>query len=456
MSTRLLPLLSTAIVVTAITTFAFAAFGIPQARTLALLIGAQMSTIISMGLFSNEVGVFTAPSLALTLAALAVQGLPDRVPQSISMFASLTVGTLSYLLLVRHPRLPLGSIAGRLVVVTGSSAGIGLETARQLLALGATVVFACRTEQRARAAMRVALSGADEIAPGVATADRAIFVPLDLSSCASVVACAARVREIAKELASPGTPGALHALVCNAGAFSSERALTADGFERNFGANFLTHALLIELLLPLLRERAGGDQHHGGEGGGRVVSVSSSMHKTASVAELLADPMSERSYGVFPAYAKSKLAQVVHTTEMQRREDARPAGSATGGSARRTRAATREGGGDARVTFICCHPGNAQTEVTRDFPWIVHKAYLASQPLMRTAQATTMDAASTSVFAVAAAEPALLSGAYLERSTPVPPLAEARDEVAGRELHELTQRLLKPWLGRRERLADRD
>ena len=191
-----LPVLLIAILVAAL----HYALNLSPARGLGLLLLAQMSTILSLGLFSREANIVTSESGMLALASLlCFQVLPDHLPQPISIFCALSVGFLSYYRLVRHPRLPLGSIVGKLVVVTGSSAGIGAETATQLLSLGATVVFACRSEARARAAMRSALaSAAERAAPGVAvTAEAAVFVPLDLSSCASVVACADAVRELA-------------------------------------------------------------------------------------------------------------------------------------------------------------------------------------------------------------------------------------------------------------------
>ena len=115
-------------------------------------------------------------------------------------------------------------LSGQVVVVTGSSAGIGLETATSLLGLGATVVFACRSEERAQAAIRHAVATLDrrrrwrrlvaaasrsvgldylvgEVEPrldgaGVSdAASRAVFVPLDLSDCGSVRRCAAAISD---------------------------------------------------------------------------------------------------------------------------------------------------------------------------------------------------------------------------------------------------------------------
>lgn len=281
---------------------ALLSFVFSPARSLALLVLSQLSTIVSLGLFSREAGSLSPTAIGLALAALVLPVLPDHVSTPVSLAASLTVGVLAFVLLVRHPRQPLGPVAGQLAVVTGCSSGIGLEIATQLLGAGMSVVFACRNEGRASAAMRRALDAA------AAPAERAIFIPLDLSSCASVVACAKRVQTEAARHESrcraAGAPAAraaasstdappLHALVCNAGGFSAAREETLDGFEMNFGANFLAHALLTKLLLPSVHAA-----------GGRIVNVSSSMHKNAPTASLVTDPMSKREYGVFSAYAR--------------------------------------------------------------------------------------------------------------------------------------------------------
>jgi NAD(P)-dependent dehydrogenase (short-subunit alcohol dehydrogenase family) len=197
----------------------------------------------------------------------------------------------------------------------------------------------------------------------------------------------------------------------------------------NMGANFLGHVLLGRLLAPNLRAAAAAGVATGVVGG-RIVHVSSSMHKDASAASLLSDPMCERSYGIFAAYSKSKLAQVLYVREEERRE------------------ARRAHGADADdvLTYVSCHPGNVQTEVSRNFPTLLHQLYVVMQPLLRCAQPGLSDAASTPVYAVAAPERAQLGGLYLERSAPVPANPDAGDEAAARQLYEFCEEQLRPWL----------
>lgn len=143
---------------------------------------------------------------------------------------------------------------GKLVVVTGSNAGVGLETAKAFYEIGATVVMACRSEARANDAAnnirnKAVLTG---------KAGSIVFQPLDLTSLASVESFAAKVNAMSEPM---------HALVCNAGIMAGPFALTPDGFERQFQVNYLSHFYLTMLLLDKLKAAPS-----------RVVSVSSVSH----------------------------------------------------------------------------------------------------------------------------------------------------------------------------------
>ena len=120
-------------------------------RACTLLTFIMVSTIASLQFGSAEACAWTPQSYGHLIAVVLLQLLPGRVPSSIACLASAALCASAYLGLVRIwlPSPPI-RLDGWVVVVTGSSAGIGLETARHLLRLGATVVFACRTEARAR------------------------------------------------------------------------------------------------------------------------------------------------------------------------------------------------------------------------------------------------------------------------------------------------------------------
>ena len=182
-------------------------------------------------------------------------------------------------------------LRGKRILVTGVSAGIGVETARALAARGARVIGAVRDlvkAERATAHMRsdVAASGGSFE-----------LVRLDLASLKSVRACAAA-------LAATGEP--LDLIIANAAVMATPFTLTEDGFETQFGTNHLGHFVLINRLASLIRS------------GGRVVSLSSSGHRIANVD--LADPNFERTpYQPYRAYGRSKTANILFAVGFDRR-----------------------------------------------------------------------------------------------------------------------------------------
>jgi NAD(P)-dependent dehydrogenase (short-subunit alcohol dehydrogenase family) len=190
---------------------------------------------------------------------------------------------------------------GRRFVVTGASAGLGLETARVLADRGARVVLAVRDPRRGRAAAAT-ISGAVEVRR------------LDLADQASV-------REFADGL------GSVDVLVNNAGVLAVPYALTVDGFETHLATNHLGHFALANLLLPQL--------------GDRVVVVTSHTHRAADL-DLDDLGWERRAYRPFAAYADSKLANLLFVAELQRRLTA--------------------AGSTLRVT--AAHPGSTATGIT--------------------------------------------------------------------------------------------
>lgn len=206
--------------------------------------------------------------------------------------------------------------SGRTMIVTGSNTGIGFEIARVLAQRGARVLLACRSKDKAEAAM--ARIGA--VAHG---ADLA-FLPLDQGDLASVRAAA--------ELASK--EARLDALINNAGVMMPPLTRTAQGFEQQFGVNHLGTFALTGLLLPKLAETLES----------RVVITSSIAHKTGRIDFDNLDAAKGYSRGDF--YSQSKLANLLHMTELDRR--LRAAGSP--------------------VAAMACHPGVAASELTRHIP----------------------------------------------------------------------------------------
>lgn len=174
----------------------------------------------------------------------------------------------------------LPSFAGRTVIITGANSGLGEVTARELAGHGANVIMAVRnTAKGERAALKI--SGLVEV--------RALDLQ-DLSS----------VRQFAD-----GVDGA-DILINNAGIMAVPYSLTKDGFESQIGTNHLGHFALTNLLLPKLRDR--------------VVTVSSMAHWPGRI-DLADLNYTTRRYSAFRAYSQSKLANLLFTSELQRRLD---------------------------------------------------------------------------------------------------------------------------------------
>jgi len=175
----------------------------------------------------------------------------------------------------------LPSFAGRTVIITGANSGLGAVTARELARQGATIVMAVRdTRKGEKAALQIA--GQVEVRP------------LDLQDLSSVRRFADGVDKA-------------DVLINNAGIMAAPYSLTADGFESQIGTNHLGHFALTNLLAPKLTDR--------------VVTVSSMAHWPGRI-NLDDLNWKNRRYSPWLAYSQSKLANLLFTSELQRRLDA--------------------------------------------------------------------------------------------------------------------------------------
>jgi NAD(P)-dependent dehydrogenase (short-subunit alcohol dehydrogenase family) len=185
------------------------------------------------------------------------------------------------------------SQVGRTAVVTGATGGLGYEAALALAKAGAEVILTGRDAGKGQAAIEKI--GRDAIGANVS------YEHLDLANLASIAEFADRMH------ARPS----LDLLIGNAGVMAlPRRQTTADGFEMQFGTNYLGHFALTATLLPLLRRTSGP----------RVVHVSSLAHRTASID--FSDLQGARLYAPWKAYGQSKLACLMFALELQRRSDA--------------------------------------------------------------------------------------------------------------------------------------
>jgi len=205
------------------------------------------------------------------------------------------------------------NLKGKRIVVTGVSAGLGVETARSLAANGADVVGAARDLAKAEAATAEVRKAAAE--------NNGSFelIELDLANLASA-------RAAADKLLSDGRK--FDVIIANAGVMATPFGHTADGFETQFGTNHLGHFVFINRIASLLNS------------GGRLINLSSSGHRFSNVN--LDDPNFETTpYDPFVAYGRSKTANILFAVEFDRRHKARG------------------------IRAAAVHPGGIQTELGR-------------------------------------------------------------------------------------------
>ena len=203
-------------------------------------------------------------------------------------------------------------LSGKRALVTGVSAGLGVETARALVAHGAEVVGAARDLGKAERAT-------EGVRAAAANGGALELVDLDLASLASIRRCA-------DQLNAAGQPFDL--VIGNAGVMATPFGHTADGFETQFGTNHLGHFLFVNRIARLIKD------------GGRYVGLSSAGHRFSDVN--LDDPNFERTeYTPFGAYGRSKTANVLFAVEFDRRHKGRG------------------------VRAAAVHPGGIQTELGR-------------------------------------------------------------------------------------------
>jgi NAD(P)-dependent dehydrogenase (short-subunit alcohol dehydrogenase family) len=187
------------------------------------------------------------------------------------------------------------NLRGKRILVTGVSAGLGVETTRSLAGHGARVVGAARDLTKAEAATNLVRKDA------AANGGSFEMVALDLASLRSVRDCADR-------LLAKGEP--FDVIIANAGVMATPFGHTADGFETQFGTNHLGHFVLVNRIAPLIRA------------GGRLINLSSSGHRFSNVD--LEDPNFERTpYDPFVAYGRSKTANILFAVAFDQRHRAR-------------------------------------------------------------------------------------------------------------------------------------
>lgn len=272
------------------------------------------------------------------------------------------------------------------VLVTGSTDGIGLATARRLFNSGHKVLIHGRTEEKARFAVGQVLTYA-----GLKVNSKTdLLIPVwgDFSSLDEVVTLAAQVQKLAPDL---------DVLLNNAGVYMNEKKKTVDGFEMTFGVNYLAPFVLTHHLLDLLKSRPQA----------RIVNVASMAHARAQLD--FSNLNGEKHFDGYEAYSTSKLCNILFT---------------------RALAAILK---DSHVTVNCLHPGVIETK-------LLHAGF--------SIQGDGVDKGSETSFFLAV-DPSVeaITGAYFVSSKVAYPSRLAQDDNLAVKLWKKTEDLLKPWLG---------
>ena len=277
------------------------------------------------------------------------------------------------------------TVAGRTVLVTGATSGIGRATALGLARLGAQVAIVGRDQARThRVATEIATTSGGRVEAFVA----------DLSS-------QAQVRRLAGEIL--GVLPRIDVLVNNVGGYWSTRHTTADGLERTFALNHLAPFLLTHLLLGRLQNSAPA----------RVVTVASHAHTTARID--FDDLQGARSYSGARAYNQSKLANVLFTYELARRLQA------------------------TAVTANALHPGVVRTAFGAEDPAGIQRLLV---PFLRPFMKAPAQGAATSIHLASAPDLEHVTGRYFANRKPKRSATRSYDEAAAARLWQVSADLV--------------
>lgn len=209
--------------------------------------------------------------------------------------------------------------SAKTIVITGGNAGIGFVTASQLAQQGNRVILACRNQSKA-------LQAKQKIVEQTPTADVVIYA-LDLASFASIKRFAENVLADHSQI---------DVLINNAGAFPTHQQFTEDGFEFQFGVNYLGHVLLTHLLLPGLKKAPEA----------RIIHLSSIMHNLGKID--FDSFRGRKNYSGIAAYAQSKLANLMFSNELAKRLP-------------------------STISSNALHPGGVDSEIYRELPSLIYK-----------------------------------------------------------------------------------
>lgn len=269
---------------------------------------------------------------------------------------------------------------GRVVIITGSNCGIGFATAVDFAKRNAKIILACRDMIKGRkAAARI-----QKITKNM----NVVFRHLDLASLGSV-------KEFCRAILT--SESRLDVLINNAGIMACSLERTCDGFEMQFGVNYLGHFLLTNLLINLIKKSKG-----------RIINVTSYMYKLGKIN--LNDLNSMESYNPWKAYYQSKLAIILFTLELSRRLI------------------------DSKVVANAVHPGMVATNLYQHTIFKVPGLWYILSPVTWLMWKSADDAASSIVYLAVSDSVEEVTGEYFSNYKVQKLESQALDEVVAKKL----------------------
>lgn len=277
---------------------------------------------------------------------------------------------------------------GKIVLITGGNAGIGLATAKDLAVKGAEVVITCRSDEKGQ-------DGVDQIKKASGSSSVS-YELLELSS-------QKNVREFAERIGNKYPM--IDVLINNAGCFISDRIINDDAIEMQFATNHIGHFLLTNLLLPNLKAA----------GKARVISLSSMAHKSAKSLDLSDINYEKAEYKSWGSYARSKLCNILFARELGKR---------------------LEGTG---ISTYSLHPGGVRTQIAeKNVSWFMKFVWIIMKPLMISVE----EGAATSIYLASSPEVENITGHYWHKCKQVHGSSVSRDMNLAADLWKKSEELV--------------
>ena len=308
------------------------------------------------------------------------------------------------------------SMDGKIIVITGGNAGLGLESTKRLAKAGATVIFTSRDETKGRTALdEINNYLSNEKANDTTFAGKVMVAQLDLCDLDNVKSFDDRlIRLIGKDTN-------IDVLLNNAGVMAiPDRRTTKDGYEKTFQTNHLGHFALTSTLLPMLSPNA------------RVINVSSIGYQFAGKGLDLDNLNGEKEYGPWSSYGESKLENILFTNELQKRASQSDRWS--------------------NLKAFSLHPGAVQTDLARyligeekfqsmkDNGFSSWKDKVVMESLAKFVK-TVQEGASTQVYLASSNDVVSNAGKFFSDGKPMSVKAFAMDEQKAEELWSASEKL---------------